>query len=57
MVPPLLFEPMIDNIVAAADGADYAIQQGMAFVNCKELYKFKPLKFMFSEYYITIKPE
>jgi hypothetical protein len=57
MVPPLLFEPMIDNIIAATGGADYAIQQGMAFVNCREQYKFQPIKFMFSEYYITVKPE
>lgn len=57
MVPSLLFEPIVQAIIDAAGGAQYAIQQGMAFIDCAEMYKFKPLKQMYSEYYITIDPE
>lgn len=57
MVPPLLLEPFIDNIIGAAGGkAEYAIQDGMIFVNCKQRNLFKPISFMFSEYYIQIDP-
>ena len=57
MVPPMLLEPFIDNIIGAAGGkAEYAIQDGMIFVNCKQRNLFKPISFMFSEYYIQIDP-
>jgi hypothetical protein len=58
MVPNLLFEPIIAGILDGADGdVKYAIQQGMAFVDCNEFNQFKPFKMMYSEYYITIDPE
>jgi hypothetical protein len=57
MVPSVLFESIIDGIIEATGGyADYAIEQGMVFVDCAQMHLFKPLKMMFSEYYITMDP-
>jgi len=58
MVPPLLLEPIINGLVAATGNrAQYAIQEGITFVDCNQRELFKPLAFMFNEYYIEIDPE
>jgi hypothetical protein len=58
MVPKLLFEPIIENLmVATGSGAAYAVQEGIAFVDCNQRDLFKPFEMMFSEYYIMVEPE
>lgn len=58
MVPPLLYEPIVENIIAATGGrAQYAIESSVTFVDCNQRYLFKPIEWMYSEYYITVDPE
>lgn len=41
MVPPLLFEPMIEGIISGTGGAaNYNIKQGQAFVDCSDMSLF-----------------
>jgi len=58
MVPPLLLEPIVEGLIAATGNrAQYAVQQGITFVDCNQRGLFKPLSFMYTEYYIEIDPE
>lgn len=58
MVPPLLYEPIIEHIINATDRqAAFSTQQGTTFVDCNQMSLFQPIEFMFSEYYLEIKPE
>ena len=57
-MPPLLFEPIVEGVIAGTGNkAQYVIRDGVAFVDCNQMYLFKPIEFMFSEYYISIDPK
>lgn len=37
--------------------AQYAVRQGVTFIDCNQRYLFQPLEWMFSEHYIKIQPK
>lgn len=58
MVPPLLLSPILEAWVAASAGIlDFVVQEGLVFVDCAQKSIMKPIKFMFSEYWIEIAVE
>ena len=58
MVPPLLLEPIVEAIMTAAGGeAQWATQQGVTFVDCNQRNLFKPIEWMYNEYYLVIEPQ
>lgn len=40
----------------AADGASFKIQDGVTYVNCTEISKFKSVEFMFDQMYLPVSP-
>ena len=53
-----MMEPVLENWAAAASGpVQYAVEEGLVFVDCNQRDRFQPLKFMVAQYWITVDPD
>lgn len=58
LVPGSLYNQVISQIIlAAGEDIDYVIESGYTYVNCTQIDRFKPLEFMFDQYYLPIEPK